>query len=148
MFYDTFFSLHILNINFGCDIQQPKKTLHLPPPPETHSQWFSCLFTSNPQSQHSMLHDSRIASYAASYTFSPTTTPLHHFFCKQRLFFKHPLLLHFGKANTQTGAAMSSNSSVASSKVSIKRITHLPSPILLNIYSNSIHYILCCFVQI
>jgi len=59
------------------------------------------------------------------------------------------------KTNTQTAASMSSDSSSASSetsmtsdlssvssKASLKGITQLPSEIILNIYSNSLNYIL------
>ena len=65
------------------------------------------------------------------------------------------------KTNTQTAASMSSDSSSASSetsmtsdlssvssKASLKGITQLPSEIILNIYSNSLNYILRWSIKI
>ena len=99
IFCNTFFSLHFYKYQYWLwhSATTKKKTLQLLATPEIHSWWFISLSTSNFLSQHSMLYNSQIHSYATSYTFSPTTASIPQFFSKQPFFSDHPLLLHFRK---------------------------------------------------
>ena len=100
-----------------------------------------------------MLYNSQIHSYATSYMFSPTTASIWHFFSKQRFFFGHPLLLHFRK-NQYLDDCQHEFRLI----IQFKRDNHEfrliiyfkqgKSKIIYNIYSNSVNYILLCFLKI
>ena len=98
IFCDKFFPLHFCKYQYWLwHSATKKKTLQLPATPERHSWWFKSLSTSNLLSQHSMLYNSQIHSYATSYSFSPITASVPHFFSEESFFSGHPFLLRFRK---------------------------------------------------
>ena len=155
IFCNTFFSLHFYKYQYWLWHSTTKKNTSTARTPEMHSQWFRWLSTSNLQSQHSMLYNSQIHSYAASYTFSNTSSPnnisspdIHSSFISEKTNTQKAASMSLDSSSASSETSMTSDLSSASSKASLKGIIQLPSEIIFNIYSNSVNYIMHCSVKI